>query len=60
MDEMAVRFRKNFFSHSDPLTVRAVIPVGGYTPGQSINLDLFVSNRSTEDVDDFVVRLIKV
>lgn len=35
-------------------------PVGGYTPGQVINLEIDVDNQSDQPVSDFTVQLIKV
>lgn len=35
-------------------------PVGGYTPGQVINLEIEVINQSDQPVSDFTVQLIKV
>lgn len=35
-------------------------PVGGYTPGQVINLEIDVINQSDQPVSDFTVQLIKV
>lgn len=45
---------------SDPLNVDVRTPVRGYTPGQTINVKLNVSNESEEDVENFAVELIKV
>lgn len=39
--------------------VKAKIPVGGYVPGQTINLDLDIHNKSDEDISAFVVKLRK-
>lgn len=35
------------------------IPVSGYTPGQSIDVEIDVDNKS-EEIADFVVQLVKV
>lgn len=45
---------------SDPMKIVARTPVGGYTPGQTINLELDIINRSDQPVSDFTVQLIKV
>lgn len=45
---------------SDPLKLIARTPVGGYTPGQTINLEVEVINKSDQPVSDFSVQLIKV
>lgn len=45
---------------SDPLKIVARMPVGGYTPGQTINLELNVNNQSDQPVSEFSVQLIKV
>lgn len=36
------------------------MPVGGYTPGQNINLELNVNNQSSQPVTEFIVQLLKV
>lgn len=45
---------------SDPLKIVVRTPVGGYTPGQVINLEVNVNNQSDQPVSDFTVQLIKV
>lgn len=35
-------------------------PVGGYTPGQTIHLEISVTNQSDQLVAEFSVQLIKV
>lgn len=35
-------------------------PVGGYTPGQTINLEIAVNNQSNLEVTEFTAQLIKV
>lgn len=45
---------------SDPMKIVARSPVGGYTPGQIINLEVNVDNQSDQPVSDFTVQLIKV
>lgn len=45
---------------SDPLTMVAQLPVGGYAPGQTINLSLNVNNQSNTRVPDFMMELIQV
>lgn len=42
------------------MKLRAIAPVGGYTPGQVINLEIDVINESDQPVSDFTVQLIKV
>lgn len=44
---------------SDPLHLVARIPVSGYTPGQTINVEIDVDNQSETDAD-ISVQLIKV
>lgn len=45
---------------SDPLDMIVRIPVGGYTPGQTINLDVEAWNKSDQDVEGFTAQLLKV
>lgn len=49
-----------FCCSSDPLEMTVRIPVGGYTPGQTINLDIEAKNRSDQDVEGFTAQLLKV
>lgn len=42
-----------------PMHVVARVPVSGYTPGQTINIEIDVDNRSDQE-SDFSVRLMKV
>lgn len=42
------------------MKLRARTPVGGYCPGQVINLEIDVINESDQPVSDFTVQLIKV
>lgn len=44
---------------SDPMHVTARIPVSGYTPGQTIDVEIDVNNRSDEN-GEFSVQLLKV
>lgn len=44
---------------SDELTIAARIPQQGYTPGQNINLQLNIQNKSTEKVFNILVHIIK-
>lgn len=45
---------------SDPLFMKATIPVGGYTPGQVIHVDLELTNKSNENIQAFVIQIIRV
>lgn len=45
---------------SEPLEIVGRLPVGGYAPGQTINLLLSVANKSDQPVSEFTVQLIKV
>lgn len=45
---------------SDPLHIVASIPVGGYVPGQTIDLSLEVDNKSNQRVPYFQMQLVKV
>lgn len=45
---------------SDPLFIIATVPVGGYTPGQMINVDLELTNTSNENISAFVIQIIRV
>lgn len=45
---------------SDPLEMSVRMPVGGYTPGQTINLDIEARNKSDQDVEGFTAQLLKV
>lgn len=47
-----------FSSGSVDICVR--MPVSGYTPGQTINLDMNVNNKSNKQISEFSVKLIKV
>lgn len=49
-----------FCCTSDPLELVVRIPVGGYTPGQTINLDVEAKNKSDQDVEYFSAQLLKV
>lgn len=42
------------------MRIVARTPVGGYTPGQCINLEINVKNESDQPVSEFSVQLIKV
>lgn len=44
---------------SDPMHVVVRIPVSGYTPGQSINIEIDVDNKSDSEAE-FTVQLVKV
>lgn len=45
---------------SDPLFIIATVPVGAYTPGQMINVDLELTNTSNENVSAFVIQIVRV
>lgn len=49
-----------FCCTSDPLQMTVRMPVGGYTPGQTINLDVDATNNSDQDVEGFTAQLLKV
>ncbi|KAJ6636531.1 Arrestin domain-containing protein 3 [Pseudolycoriella hygida] len=42
-----------------PLVITACIPVGGYVPGQSIELFLRINNRSDQTIQNFIIQIIK-
>lgn len=42
------------------MIIEASTPVGGYAPGQTINLQIHVDNQSKESVSKFSVKLVKV
>ncbi|XP_031628231.1 arrestin domain-containing protein 17-like [Contarinia nasturtii] len=44
---------------SDPLSIVAQMPVGGYAPGQTINLTLNADNRSNTRVPEFKMELVQ-
>lgn len=44
---------------SDELTIAARINQQGYTPGQNIDLQLNIHNKSTEEVSNILVQIIK-
>ncbi|KAJ6645788.1 Arrestin domain-containing protein 17 [Pseudolycoriella hygida] len=45
---------------SSPMNVAVRIPVSGYTPGQTVNIEIKVNNRSGQEIDGFEVKLIKI
>lgn len=45
---------------SDPLDMTVNLPVGGFTPGQTINISIDAKNKSDNDVSIFHAALIKV
>ena len=45
---------------TDPLEIVARAPVGGYTPGQFVNLEIEVKNKSNEPVSQFTVEMVQV
>lgn len=49
-----------FCFSSGPLQMNVRMPVGGYTPGQTINLEIDARNQSDQDVDSFTAQLLKV
>lgn len=42
------------------MMIDATVPLGGYVPGQTINLQINVNNQSKETVSKFSVKLVKV
>ncbi|XP_055296146.1 arrestin domain-containing protein 3-like [Sitodiplosis mosellana] len=44
---------------SRPMQIVARVPVGGYTPGQFINLEINVNNHSGQSISGFNIHLIK-
>lgn len=49
-----------FYLLSDPIDMIVNVPVRGYTPGQTINMEINVKNRSNQMISEFQVNLIKV
>lgn len=45
---------------SDPLFMKATIPVGAYASGQVIHVDLELTNNSNEHIQAFVIQIIRV
>lgn len=45
---------------SNPLDIIVRVQFGGYTPGQTINVQIEANNKSDEQVSHFIVQLIKV
>lgn len=45
---------------SGPLRITVRTPVGGYTPGQIINVQINARNQSDQPVSEFRVQLLKV
>lgn len=45
---------------SDPLFMKASLPVGGYTCGQVIHVELELTNNSNENIQAFVIQIIRV
>lgn len=45
---------------SEPLILRTRIPVGGYIPGQIIDLKFDATNKSNVRVSEFTIQLVKV
>lgn len=45
---------------SNPLSMLSQIPVGGYAPGQTINLSINVDNQSNTRVPKFTMELVQV
>ncbi|XP_055312538.1 arrestin domain-containing protein 17-like [Sitodiplosis mosellana] len=44
---------------TDALEIVVRVPVGGYTPGQFVNLEIEVKNKSNEPVSEFTVELVQ-
>lgn len=40
--------------------MKATIPVGAYTPGQVIHVELELTNNSNENIQAFVIQIIRV
>lgn len=62
-DEITKKFLKFgflFCCSSEPLIVHAKTEYGGYAPGQRINVDIRVNNRTVLPVSSFKVKLVKV
>lgn len=49
-----------FCCSSGPLLIVARTPVSGYTPGQSIRVELELTNNSNENVSTFVLQILRV
>lgn len=45
---------------SEPLILRAQIPIGGYIPGQTIDLEFEAFNKSNVRVSEFTIQFVKV
>lgn len=45
---------------SNPLFMIASIPVTGYTAGQMINVDLELTNTSNENIEAFILQIVRV
>lgn len=45
---------------SEPLSLEAQLPVGGYAPGQTMNLSLTADNQSNTRVPEFTMELVQV
>lgn len=45
---------------SRSMKINAYTPVGGYTPGQTINLHIKVNNETNESILKFSAKLVKV
>ncbi|XP_031621628.1 arrestin domain-containing protein 17-like [Contarinia nasturtii] len=43
----------------DPLKISVRSPIGGYTPGEMINLQINVNNQSRESIREFSVKFVK-
>lgn len=64
---MVVKGEKRFYPcfllwciKSNPLEIIARTPVGGYVPGQTINLRMSVTNKSGQKITRFIAQLVKV
>lgn len=56
---ITVKKTETFF-FTGPMIVSVRAPVGGYTPGQTINFEITVDNKSNKMIPKFKVKLINV
>lgn len=45
---------------SDSIDIGVRVPVKAYAPGQFINIDIDINNKSGKEISEFSVKLIKV
>lgn len=48
-----------FIHSSGKVEIKTTVPMGGYTPYQTINLEIFINNKSNKPISHFKVKLIK-